>query len=478
MGILLEAEDFTCPPLPYPSYLNLEKVYLLHKNLVIKPLATLSDKCMARIYRQQIVNRIPEFFAHEHGVKTFIPGQTPIAYAGRVYDEKELINLVDSSLDFWLTLGPWGERFEKELAEYIGVKYAVLTNSGSSANLLAFASLFSSKLERPIQAENEVITVAAGFPTTLSPIIQYGCIPVFVDVELETLVPKPEWIADAVTDKTRALFLAHPLGNPNYMNEILEICKLHELYFIEDNCDSLGSTYNGRLTGSFGRLATQSFYPAHHITMGEGGAVLTNDPTLHKVALSLRDWGRDCWCPSGRDNTCKKRFGWKLGDLPEGYDHKYIYSHIGYNLKPLDLQAAIGLAQMEKLPQFVATRRQNYKRYAEALSSYQNYVTFVHSTQRSDPSWFLFFMIVRDKAPFTRREFVAYLEGHKIQTRMLFGGNLLRQPAYQHIPHRVVGDLRNTDKIMKDGFGIGVYPGLTEEIAGYVIQCIKNFLKV
>lgn len=427
--------------------------------------------------KQVIADYVSKYYAEFHQQPEFIPGLTPIPYAGRVYDDKELINLVDSSLDFWLTLGPWGERFEKALADYIGVKYAMLTNSGSSANLLAFAALFSPNLERPLQEGDEVITVAAGFPTTLAPVVQYGCTPVFIDVELETLVPKPEWIADAISERTRAIFLAHTLGNPNYINEILQICKLYDLYFIEDNCDALGSIYDGRLTGSFGHLATQSFYPAHHVTTGEGGAILTNDPTLRRAVLSLRDWGRDCWCASGRDNTCGKRFGWKLGDLPYGYDHKYIYSHIGYNLKPLDLQAAIGLAQIEKLPQFIAARRGNYKRYGEALIPYQDCITFIRPTHGSGPSWFLFFMIVQDKAPFTRQELVAYLEDHKIQTRMLFGGNLLRQPAYQHIPHRVVGDLNNTDKITHDGFGVGVYPGIKDEQIQYVIDTLISFLK-
>lgn len=427
--------------------------------------------------KKVIGDYISKYYSEFHKQPEFIPGQTPILYAGRVYDEKELISLIDSSLDFWLTLGPWGEKFERALADYIGVKHAILTNSGSSANLLAFASLFSPLLERPLRAGDEVITVAAGFPTTLAPIIQYSCIPVFVDVELETLVPKPEWIEDAVSEKTRAIFLAHTLGNPNYVNEIMEICKLHNLYFIEDNCDALGSLYDGKLTGGFGHLATQSFYPAHHITMGEGGAVLTDDPTLRRAVLSLRDWGRDCWCPSGRDNTCGKRFGWKLGDLSEGYDHKYIYTYIGYNLKPLDLQAAIGLAQMEKLPKFIAARRQNYKKYAEALIPYQDYITIIRPTPKSDPSWFLFFMTIQDKAPFSRQELVTYLEEHKIQTRMLFGGNLIRQPAYQHIPHRVVRGLKNTDKIMYDGFGVGVYPGLKDEQIQYVVDTLLSFIE-
>jgi len=443
--------------------------------------------------KKVIVDYVSKYYSEFHKQPEFIPGKTQIPYAGRVYDEKELINLIDSSLDFWLTLGPWGERLENALSDFIGVKHTILVNSGSSANLLAFASLFSPLLEHPIQAGDEVITTAAGFPTTLSPLVQYGCIPVFVDVELETLVPKPEWIEDAVTERTRAIFLAHTLGNPNYIKEILDICKRYNLYFIEDNCDALGSTYTpshmagegrgegdfakARLTGSFGHLSTLSFYPAHHITMGEGGAVLTNDLILRRAVLSLRDWGRDCWCPSGRDNTCGKRFGWKLGDLPQGYDHKYIYSHIGYNLKPLDLQAAIGVAQVEKLPEFISARRQNYKRYAEALTAYEDFLIFQQPAPNSDPSWFLFFMTIQDKAPFRRREIVTYLEKHKIQTRMLFGGNLLRQPAYKYIPHRVVGNLKNTDKIMNDGFGVGVYPGLSAEMLEYIIETIKKFLK-
>ena len=442
----------------------------------MKKLKRLTTQGKVKDLKGLIKNYVSKYYADFHQETKFIPGQSPVPYAGRVYDEKEMINLVDSALDFWLTLGPWGERFEKALAEYIGVKYVVLTNSGSSANLLAFSALFSPLLERPLKSGDEVITVAAGFPTTLAPIIQNGCIPVFVDVELETLVPNPEWIVDAITNKTRAIFLAHTLGNPNYINEILEICKRYNLYFIEDNCDALGSLYNGRLTGSFGHLATQSFYPAHHITMGEGGAVITDDPILSRVVISLRDWGRDCWCPPGKDNTCGKRFGWKLGDLPEGYDHKYIYSHMGYNLKPLDLQAAIGLAQMEKLPYFIDERRKNYKKYIEALTPYQEYIAFLRPTPKSEPSWFLFFMIIQDKAPFNRQELATYLEKNNIQTRMLFGGNLLRQPAYKNISHRVVSNLQNTDKIMCCGFGVGVYPGLKDEQIQYVIDILISFL--
>lgn len=436
-----------------------------------------TKKLTAEKIRKIINEYVYKYYTEFHQKKEFIPGDTPIPYAGRVYNEKELINLVESSLDFWLTQGPWSKRFERALSKYIGVKYAILTNSGSSANLLAFASLFSPLLERPLQAGEEVITTAAGFPTTLSPVVQYSCIPVFVDVELETLVPKPEWIADAVTEKTRAVFLAHTLGNPNYINEILEICKLHDLYFIEDNCDALGSIYDGRLTGSFGHLSTQSFYPAHHITMGEGGAVLTDNPTLRRAVLSLRDWGRDCWCEPGHDNTCGKRFGWKLGGLPEGYDHKYIYSHIGYNLKITDMQGAVGFAQLEKLPQFIETRKKNWRLLYDGLKKYEDYFILPKATENSYPSWFLFFMTVKEDAQFSRKKLVAHLEEHKIQTRMLFGGNLLRQPAFQHISHRVIGSLKNTDKIMNDGFGVGVYPGIKEEMIEYMIEKIRDFVK-
>lgn len=429
--------------------------------------------------RQEILKLVGELIDRRTGVHIdFEPGKTVVNYAGRVYDKHEVIALVDSALDFWLTLGPLGEKMEKALAGHVGVEYACLVNSGSSANLLAFASLFSPLLERPLQHGDEVITLALGFPTTLNPILLYNCTPVFVDVELETLVPRPEWIADAVSKKTRAIFLPHTLGNPNYINDILEICKEHELYFIEDNCDALGSVYLGKMTGTFGHLSTLSFYPAHHMTMGEGGAVLTNDATLNRAVISLRDWGRHCWCPPGKDNTCNKRFNWNLGTLPEGYDHKYIYNHIGYNMKPLDLQAAVGLVQLGKLSAFTATRRQHFQRYADALKPYNEQIIHIQPTLGSDPSWFLFFMIIRDGARFTRQKMVSYLEEHNIQTRMLFGGNLLRQPAYQHITHRVVGDLRNTEKVMQNCFGIGVYPGLTDEMMDYTIGVLQKFLDI
>jgi len=403
-------------------------------------------------------------------------GESLVPYAGRVYDERELVNLVEAALDFWLTLGPYGQRLERALAEYVGMPEAILVNSGSSANLLAVAALTSPKLPRPLVPGDEIITTACGFPTTLNPIIQHGCVPVFIDVDLDTLNPRPEWVADAVSEKTRAVFLPHALGNPFDVDGIAEVCRDQELYLIEDNCDALGSEYRGRRTGAFGDVSTLSFYPAHQITMGEGGAVLVRDRDLARIVRSFRDWGRDCWCASGCDNSCGKRFGWQLGTLPRGYDHKYIYSHIGYNLKPLDLQAAIGLAQMEKLDGFIEARRANYNCFAEAVAPFSDLISHQRSTPGSRPSWFMFFMLVREGAPFSRDDLVAYLESQRVQTRMYFGGNLLRQPAYQRIRHRRLGDLPNTDAVMRRGVAIGVYPGLTETMREHVTKALCSFL--
>ena len=344
---------------------------------------------------QQIRHQISQLVAELHAVRQeqkapFEPGKSNIAYAGRVHDEKEIQALVDSSLDFWLTLGKRGKELERQLASYVGTRACVLVNSGSSANLLAFAALTSHKLERPIQPGDEVITTAAGFPTTVNPIVQYGCVPVFVDIDPATLNPDPNQIEAAISDKTRAIMVAHTLGNPVDLDAIDAICKKHDLLFIEDNCDALGSLYRGKRTGSFGTTATQSFYPPHHITLGEGGAVLTADPKLRTIISSFRDWGKDCWCPSGKDDTCGKRFDWELGELPRGYDHKYIFSHIGYNLKPLDIQAAIGLEQLAKLPSFVAARRRNYNTLARALEPLGDQLTFQQATPGSEPSWFAF----------------------------------------------------------------------------------------
>jgi CDP-6-deoxy-D-xylo-4-hexulose-3-dehydrase len=425
----------------------------------------------------RILELVREYYATRHAATPFVPGRSKIPYAGRVFDDQEMVAAVDAVLDFWLTLGPQGEAFESELAAYVGTSHALVVNSGSSANLVALASLTSPQVDRPLQPGDEVLTVAAGFPTTVAPIVQYGCVPVFVDVDLKTANVRVDRLEDAIGPRTRAVMLAHTLGNPYDLDGVLGLVRRHDLYLIEDNCDALGATYRGRKTGTFGHLATQSFYPPHHLTMGEGGAVLTGSGRLKRIAESFRDWGRDCWCASGKDNTCGKRFGWQLGQLPLGYDHKYIYSHLGYNLKPLDVQAAIGRQQLRKLDQFVAARRANHARLRAALSPYQDLLILPEATPCSDPSWFGLLLTVRDGAPFSRRELVGHLEQHQIQTRQLFGGNVLRQPAFQNIRHRVVGDLTNTDKIMSDAFFLGVYPGLTSAMLDYVEEVLVSFLK-
>jgi CDP-6-deoxy-D-xylo-4-hexulose-3-dehydrase len=430
---------------------------------------------MGQELHEQILTLVRQYYHSRHGAKTFVPGQSPVAYAGRVFDEAELVAAVDSVLDFWLTLGPHGEAFERELADYVGTRHAVLVNSGSSANLVAFASLTSPQLDRPLRPGDEVITVAAGFPTTVAPVVQYGCVPVFVDVDPETANVLVERVEAAVGPKTRAVMIAHTLGNPFDLDGVLDVVARHDLFLIEDNCDALGATYRGKKTGTFGHLATQSFYPPHHLTMGEGGAVLTGSGRLKRVAESFRDWGRDCWCASGKDNTCGKRFGWQLGDLPAGYDHKYIYSHLGYNLKPLDVQAAIGRQQLKKLDSFVSARRANHARLMATLRPYEEYLLLPRATPLSEPSWFGLLLTVRAGSPFSRQELVRYLEARRIQTRQLFGGNLLRQPAFRGVTHRVVGGLDNTDRIMADAFFIGVYPGLTEAALGYIEEVFADF---
>ncbi len=425
----------------------------------------------------RILDLVREYHRTRHAPGPFVPGESKVPYAGRVFDEHELVAAVDSVLDFWLTLGPRGDAFERELARFVGVKHALVVNSGSSANLVAVATLTSPQLDRPLKPGDEVLTVAAGFPTTVAPIVQHGCVPVFVDVSLETANAPVDRLAAAIGPKTRAIVLAHTLGNPFDLDGVLDLVQRHELYLIEDNCDALGSEFRGRRTGTFGDLATQSFYPPHHLTMGEGGAVLTNQGRLRRIAESFRDWGRDCWCASGQDNTCGKRFGWQLGRLPHGYDHKYTYSHLGYNLKPLDVQAAIGCEQLKKLDGFVAARRANHARLMRALAPYEEFLVLPQATPHSDPSWFGLLLTVRCGAPFGRADLVRHLEGRRIQTRQLFGGNLLRQPAFASVAHRVVGDLTNTDKLMRDAFFIGVYPGLSPAMLDYVEESFADFFR-
>jgi len=428
--------------------------------------------------RKEIFERVSELYQLRKSREQFIPGETRISYAGRVYDEREMISLVDASLDFWLTTGRYAKQFEDELASFIGVRYCLLTNSGSSANLLAISALTSPKLgEDRLVPGDEVITTACGFPTTLNPIIQNNLTPVFIDVDLGTCNIQADRIEEAVTDKTSAIFVPHTLGNPVELDKILKLAKEYDLWFVEDNCDALGSRYKGKYTGSFGHISTCSFYPAHHITMGEGGAVLTDDPTLKKIIASFRDWGRDCWCDPGCDDTCGKRFEWNLGSLPFGYDHKYIYSHIGYNLKVTDMQAAIGVEQLKKLPNIIKRRKENFELLFNEMKKYQEYFVLPIRTDNSDPSWFGFHIQLKEDAPFNRSEIVKHLESKGIATRMLFGGNLTKQPAYKGIKFKEVGPLTNTDLIMNNLFWIGVYPGLTEEIIQYMLSAFHEFFQ-
>ncbi|HEY4415416.1 MAG TPA: lipopolysaccharide biosynthesis protein RfbH [Verrucomicrobiae bacterium] len=461
--------------------------------------------------KAEILRLTREFSAATHAANrpgndarrsAFVPGQTTVPYAGRVFDENEVEAAVASTLDFWLTLGPEGDAFENELAKFLGVKKSILVNSGSSANLVAFSALTSSKLgDRQVRPGDEVITVAAGFPTTVAPILQNGCVPVFIDNDPASLNGCIDQLEAAfVPGKTKAVMMAHTLGNPFDLAAVMAFCQRHNLWLIEDNCDALGSTYNGQFSGTFGDLSTQSFYPPHHLTLGEGGSVnIVRDMKLKVLTESFRDWGRDCWCASGKDDTCHKRFGWKLGELPEGYDHKYIYSHLGYNLKPLDPQAAIGRQQLKKLPAFVEARKKNWEYLRRGLAPLGEFFEFMlptHATgwtdkgftwdatgNRTECSWFGFMMLVKPTAPFTRTELTRALDAAKIGNRMLFGGNLVRQPAFVQLRKenpaaiRIVGDMRGADRIMNEAMFIGVYPGLTEVMMDYMIEIITKFVR-
>ncbi len=425
--------------------------------------------------RAEILELVRQYHAAAFAPKPFEPGVTPIPFAGRVFDAEEITHLVDSSLDFWLTTGRYAAQFERAFAQLFGLRHALLVNSGSSANLLALSALTSPKLgDRQLRPGDEVITVAAGFPTTVNPTIQNGLVPVFVDVHVPTYNIDVQYLEEARSPRTRAVMVAHTLGNPFDLASVTEFCRRHNLWLVEDCCDALGATYGGKPVGTFGDLATVSFYPAHHITMGEGGAVLTDRPQLNTLVESFRDWGRSCWCAPGKDNTCGKRFGWKLGDLPEGYDHKYIYDHIGYNLKLTDMQAAVGVAQLQKLPAFIAARRANFLRFHEGLRDFEDYFLLPQATPGSEPSWFGFPIAVRPGAPVSRNAVVRFLEQRKIATRLLFGGNLLRQPAYRDVAHRKIGPLANTDFVMNHVFWIGVYPGLTEAHIAHVLNTFQD----
>lgn len=438
--------------------------------------------------KQEILEKTKKLYELKFGSnKVFTPGETFVNYGGRYFDSEEMVNLVDSSLDFWLTSGPWCKEFEVKMAEYLSVKYCSLTNSGSSANLLALSALTSYKLgERRIKRDDEVITVAAGFPTTITPIIQNGAIPVFVDVDQETYNIDISQLEAALSDRTKAVMIAHTLGNPFDLGPVKEFCDKYNLWLVEDNCDALGSEYfykgEWRKTGTIGDIGTSSFYPPHHMTMGEGGAVYTNNPVLKRLINSFRDWGRDCWCDSGRDNTCNHRFTEKFGELPVGYDHKYVYSHFGYNLKVTDMQAAVGVAQLKKMDHIVERRRENWDRLSKGLQDVSDLLQLPVMTKNSNPSWFGFLITVKESATFSRGDLVKFLEDNMIQTRNLFAGNILKHPAFTEDEemkgrYRVVGDLKNTDNIMNNTFWIGVYPGMTHEMIDYMIAKIKEFVR-
>ena len=426
--------------------------------------------------REQILNLTRDYAQGLLEPRAFVAGEDPVPVSGKVLAPEDFVSLVDSSLDGWLTAGRFTADFERQLAQYVGARSALFVNSGSSANLVALSGLTSKKLgERALKPGDEVLTVAMGFPTTVNPILQNGLRPVVVDVNLETLDAKPEMLEEAMSPKTKAIMMAHTLGNPFDLDVVQRLCKENNLWLIEDSCDALGSTFRGQKTGSFGDTATVSFYPAHHITTGEGGAVFVKSPLVKKQVESFRDWGRDCYCETGKDNTCAKRFGWKLGDLPEGYDHKYTYSHIGYNLKATDMQAALGVSQLSKLDTFVEMRKKNYQYLRSQLEKVEG-LMIAEATPNSDPSWFGFPITLDPKHPVNREDLLRFLDSRKIGTRLLFAGNITKQPAYKDVDFRIVGDLTNTDVVMTRSFWVGVYPGLTQQMLDYVIESISSFM--
>lgn len=503
--VRLDGNDLSSGQLKKQSIIRTDKLITVDQSIVSKShVAQLAASKLKEVLKASASELFRTYYQSIHYLEQnapFEPGKSRVNYAGRVFDEHEMANLADSALDFWLTSGTYSKKFETALADNLGVKYAYLVNSGSSANLLAFKALTSPKLgEQAIRRGDEVISVAAGFPTTIAPIIQFGAVPVFVDVDLATANVDPSQLEAALSKRTKAVMLAHSLGNPFDLRRVKQFCQRHGLWLVEDNCDALGSMYlqetmwpDGEQavagksvsefpqpTGTFGHIGTSSFYPPHHLTMGEGGAVYTNNSTLARILLSLRDWGRDCWCPSGKDNTCGKRFAQQHGTLPFGFDHKYVYSHFGYNLKPTDLQAAIGCAQLEKLDDFTAIRRANFNALYQGLQDLESYFILPQPEADSLPSWFGFLFTIRNNAPFTRGAIVDFLEKRNIQTRNLFAGNITRHPCFMELEKerdfRVIGNLVATDKIMNDSFWIGVYPGMGQEEIAYMIQTIRQYV--
>ncbi|TGL57197.1 lipopolysaccharide biosynthesis protein RfbH [Leptospira ognonensis] len=488
--ITISAEDLVSGSLDQNIYLSLQKVFYLKLDSELIKVGEANHEFLGKIYKQLTQKYASAHFKSVHLPKQqedFIPGVSRVTYAGRVFDEKEIHNLVDSSLEFWLTTGRYADRFEREFGKYLNVKNTLLVNSGSSANLIAFNTITSPTLkERQFKKGDEVITVAAGFPTTIVPAIQFGAVPVFLDITFPTYNIDVSRLEEALSEKTKAIMVAHTLGNPFDLQTVKDFCLKHNLWLIEDNCDALGSKYlynqEWKYTGTIGDIGTSSFYPPHHMTMGEGGAVYMQSSQLKKIAESIRDWGRDCWCASGKDDTCGKRFKWELGELPAGYDHKYIYSHFGYNLKVTDMQAAIGCAQLEKIAAFVEARKTNWKILRDGLDSLSDIFILPEPTLNSDPSWFGFLLTIRDSAKVSREQLVSFLEKNKIQTRMLFAGNFLRHPAFNQMrndknAYRVIGELTNTDKVMTDTFWIGVYPGMKQEMLSYMIDSIHKCVK-
>jgi CDP-6-deoxy-D-xylo-4-hexulose-3-dehydrase len=436
------------------------------------------DDSNSQLIRKQIIDLTRNYYENSHLPKKFIPGKTIVPVSGRGFDYNDIQSLISSSLDFWLTTGRFNTEFEKQLAEFIGIHFVLTTNSGSSANLLALSSLMSEGLgDKKLNPGDEVITVASGFPTTVNPIFQNNLIPTFVDIELPTFSANSNEIESAITSKTKAIMIAHTLGNPFNLESIAKIAKENNLWLIEDCCDALGSKYNGKHVGTFGDIATFSFYPAHQITMGEGGAIITNNPNLRKIIESLRDWGRDCFCAPGKSNTCGKRFDWQLGDLPTGYDHKYTYSNLGYNLKITDMQASVGLSQLQKLPEFIKIRKENFQYLKSHLSKFSNYLKMPESTINSSPSWFGFPIIVSSDSPFSKNELIFFLSSKLIDTRPIFGGNLTKQPYLKGKNFRISGSLENTDLVMNNGFWLGVFPGLSISMLDYVISQFNLFFK-